>query len=242
MDVMDDVVQEMVRKRHQRRRTVLVSLSAAAVIVVAIAIGVGFIVTTNTSGPGEPPSQVPAGTANGDASGLVVSTGSVQIDLYVDYLCPECRSTEQAIAPELAALKASGKVRLVYHPVAFLDPYSKPGGYSTRAASAAACAAQSGRFEQYSTVLFDKQPAERGPGLSAAELVDAGRDAGLTGEAFASCVTSGTYIPWVKYVTDVAASRDVAVTPTVVVNGRPVDLTGSDPGLALDRAVTEAER
>lgn len=236
----DTLVREMVRKQHQRRRALLVALLAAVVILAAMVVGVG-VVRANKSAPGKAPSHVPAGAAS-DVAGLVVSTGAVRIDFYLDYLCPECRNTERAIAAQLNTLKASRRVRLVYHPVTFLDDYSRPSGYSTRAASAAACAAEQGKFEQYSTVLFDKQPAEQGPGLSAAELVAAGRDAGITGGSFTNCVNAGTYVPWAKYVSEVAASRNVASTPTVMVNGRRLDITGPDPGVALARAVLEAER
>nr|QIY96545.1 hypothetical protein HEP87_24170 [Streptomyces sp. S1D4-11] len=45
-----------------------------------------------------------------------------------------------------------------------------------------------------------------------------------------------------RYVSDLAASRKVALTPTVMVEGRRVDVTGSDPGGELTRAVTAARR
>jgi protein-disulfide isomerase len=230
----------MVLKQHRRRRALLVSIVAAVVIVAAVLVGAG-LVRANKTEPGAAPSRVPAGAAS-DKSGLVFSSGAVRVDLYLDYLCPECRNTERALASELNTLKASRNVTLVYHPVAFLNDYSSPNGYSTRAASAAACAADEGKFEQYSTVLFDKQPPERGPGLSEAQLVAAGRDAGITGDSFATCVHGGTYDPWVTYVSDVAASDKVALTPIIMVNGQRVDVTGANPGASLARAVDEAGR
>lgn len=236
----DTLVREMVLKRHRRRRALLVSLVAAVVIVAAALIGAGLVRATNSDAR-EAPRRVPAGTAS-DKAGLVFSSGAVRVDLYLDYLCPKCRDTERALASELSTLKASRNVTLVYHPVTFLNAYSSPNGYSTRAASAAACAANQGKFEQYSAVLFDQQPAERGPGLSEAQLIAAGRDAAITGGSFAACVHDGTYDPWVTYVSDVAASDDVALTPVVMVDGRRVDVTGSDPGDSLARAVDEAGR
>ncbi|MER5219414.1 DsbA family protein [Streptomyces flaveus] len=238
MQTTDVMVREMVQKRHRRRRTLLVSLVALVVVVGAALVGAGLVRANNTA-PDEAPSRVPA-DVTADKGGLVASTGAVRIDLYLDYLCPECRNTERALTPELETLKASGDVSVVYHPVAFLDDRSDPGGYSTRAASAAACAADQGKFEQYSAVLFDKQPAEGGPGLSEAQLIAAGRDAGITADSFESCVQDGTYTPWVTYVSDVAASHKVALTPTVMVNGERVEVTGSDRVAALTRAVKEA--
>ncbi|MFB8133566.1 DsbA family protein [Streptomyces mirabilis] len=236
----DATVREMVHRRQRRRRTVVVSLVAALVVVAAALVGAGLVRANNTA-PGKAPSRVPAGLA-ADKSGVAASTGAVRVDVYLDYLCPECRRTDRALTTALDSLRAHGGVSVVYHPVAFLDDRSAPAGYSTQAASAAACAADAGRFEQYSTVLFSKQPAEQGPGLSEAQLIAAGRDAGITAASFARCVEDAPYLPWVRYVSDLAASRKVALTPTVMVEGRRVDVTGSDPGGALTRAVTAARR
>ncbi|MFF2618356.1 DsbA family protein [Kitasatospora sp. NPDC058046] len=238
MQATDAMVREMVRKRHRRRRTLLVLLLAAVVVVGAALVGVGLVRASNTM-PDKVPGTVPA-QATDDKAGLLASRGKVRVDLYLDYLCPECRNTEKALAGELKTLRASGDVSVVYHPVTFLDNRSSPAGYSTRAASAAACAVEQGRFEEYTAVLFDRQPAERGPGLSEAQLIAAGQDAGITGAAFEECVRAGTYTPWVRYVSDVAASRKVALTPTVTVNGKRVEVTGADAVATLTRAVTEA--
>jgi protein-disulfide isomerase len=236
----DATVREMVHQRHRRRRTMVVSLVAVLVVAAAALVGAGLVRANNTA-PGKAPSRVPAGIA-ADKSGVAASTGAVRVDVYLDYLCPECRRTERALTAALDDLRSRGGVSVVYHPVAFLDGRSEPAGYSTQAASAAACAADAGRFEQYSTVLFAKQPAEQGPGLSEAQLIAAGRDAGITDASFARCVEDAPYRPWVRYVSDIAASRKVALTPTVTVEGRRVDVTGSDPGAALTRVVTEARR
>ncbi|CAM5495945.1 DsbA family protein [Streptomyces griseorubiginosus] len=236
----DAMVREMVHRRQRRRRTTVVSLVAVVVVAAAALVGAGLVRATNTA-PDKAPSRVPAGVA-ADKSGVAASTGAVRVDVYLDYLCPECRRTERALNSALGSLRSRGGVSVVYHPVAFLDDRSAPAGYSTRAASAAACAADAGRFEQYSTVLFAKQPAEQGPGLSEAQLIAAGKEAGITRDSFARCVEDARFRPWVQYVSDVAASRKVALTPTVTVDGRRVDVTGPDPGAALTREVTEARR
>jgi len=240
MQSTDTMVREMMHKRYRRRRTLLVSAVAGIVVVAAALIGAG-VVRANNQAPGPAPSHRPAG-ASPDKAGLTISTGKVRVDLYLDYLCPECRRTELALASEQQALAAGGNASVVFHPVAFLDDHSRPKGYSTRAAAAAACAADQGKFEQYSAVLFERQPAEQGPGLSAAQLVAAGRAAGITGNAFARCVEEARYAPWVNYVSDVGASHQVTVTPTVMVDGHRIDVTGSDPAAALEHAVTRARQ
>ncbi|NJQ01243.1 DsbA family protein [Streptomyces zingiberis] len=240
MRAADAEVREMVHRRRRRRRALAVSLGAVLAVAGAALVGAGLVRATNTA-PDEAPSRVPTGAAAGKA-GLAASTGAVRVDLYLDYLCPECRRTEQALATAVQDLVANGGVSVVHHPVAFLDDRSRPAGYSTRAASAAACAADEGKFAEYSRILFAEQPPEQGPGLGEAELVAAGREAGITGATFERCVKEARYRPWVRYVSDVAASRKVALTPTVMVEGRRIDVTGPDPAAALARAVTEARR
>ncbi len=137
-------------------------------------------------------------------------------------------------------MRERGEVRVVHHPVAFLDDRSAPAGYSTRAASAAACAADQDTFEPYTAALFDEQPPEQGPGLDTDRLVALGRDVGITGASFERCVRDGTYRPWVTYVSDVAASRGVALTPTVKVDGKRVEVSGPDRAEAFVRAVEES--
>ncbi|AJE44475.1 DsbA family protein [Streptomyces nodosus] len=233
-------VRDMVLGRRRRRRAVLVSAVAAVGLAVAALLGAG-LVRANDTDPGEAPAKAPAG-ATQDKTGIAASEGAVRVDLYLDYLCPECRNTERSLSGELEALKEKGAVRLVYHPVAFLDGYSKPAGYSTRAASAAACAADAGRFEEYTKVLFEKQPAERGPGLSERQLVLLGEEAGIEDASFGSCVRGAAHKPWVTYVSDVAAADGVSLTPTVMVDGERVDVTGGDAAGKLARAVAKARR
>ncbi len=177
-----------------------------------------------------------------DKAGLAASSGPVRVDVYLDFLCPECRRTEQVIGAELRTLEQEGRAAVVYHPVAFLDDHSAPRGYSTRGAAAAACAADLARFEQYAAVLFRRQPVERGPGLGTDALLLAGREAGITSDTFERCVRDGRYVQWVAYVSETAAAHQVTVTPTVLVDGRRLDVTGADAAAALADAVQEARR
>jgi len=234
----DAVVHEMVLRRRRRRRGRLASVLAAVVVATAAVGGIGAIEASATA-PAAAPGHVPAG-ATADKAGLVVSVGRVRVDIYLDYLCPECRIAEGSFAPVLTRLESEHEISLVYHPLGFLDSYSSPAGYSSRAAAAAACAADQGKLAAYTSVLYGRQPPERGPGLSTEQLIAAGTAAGITAPSFASCVRSGKYAAWVTYVSGVAYSKDIAVTPTVYVNGQQVDVSGTDPGSALAQAVATA--
>jgi len=166
------------------------------------------------------PGRIPAGsTPEGD--GILVGAGPVQVDAFIDFLCPFCRRFEQAAESVLAGLVSDGRARLAYHPMNFLDEASTTS-YSTRAAAASACAADQGRFLQYAHELFAHQPPEGGAGLSDAELARLSQDAGLDSDAFAASMAAGAYLEWPTFVTSRATEAGVTATPTVLVAGARV--------------------
>ena len=161
------------------------------------------------------PSRVPAG-ATREGDGVVVGDGPVLVEAFIDFQCPYCRRFELASGPALAAMVADHRISLAYHPMNFLDQASTTD-YSTRAAAASGCAADSGRFVDYAHALFVHQPPEGGPGLSDAELAGLGGAVGLTGAAFAACLSDAPYLDWPPYVTARATAAGVSATPTVLV-------------------------
>jgi protein-disulfide isomerase len=167
----------------------------------------------------------------------MIGHGPVRVDAFVDFLCPFCRRFELSSGPELAELVAAGQVSLVYHPMNFLDEASTTN-YSTRAAAASGCAADRGRFAEYSRELFVSQPPEGGPGLSDAELADLGRAAGLPAAAFDACVAEGRYLDWPSRVTERATALGVEATPTVLVAGAVVSPQARSIAAAVARAAS----
>jgi protein-disulfide isomerase len=169
---------------------------------------------------GLPPVPVPNGTTpTGD--GVVMGVGAVDIDAYIDFLCPFCKQFELMTGPLLDKLVADSAIRLIYHPMNFLDAVST-AAYSTRAGAASGAAADAGRFRDYTRALFEKQPPEGGPGLSDVQLIELGRETGITDPAFAETVRTGRYLPWPPYVTERAIARGVAGTPSVFANNVPI--------------------
>jgi protein-disulfide isomerase len=182
------------------------------------------------------PGRLPAGaTAEGD--GVVIGQGPVRIDAFIDFLCPYCRRFELSSGPALAGLVAEGRASLVYHPMNFLDEASTTN-YSTRAAAAAGCAADQGRFLEYAHALFVNQPPEGGPGLPDAELSAIGQTAGLDDAAFTGCVSDAPYLDWPPYVTARAVALGVESTPTVLVGGEPVRAEARSIAAAVAKAAS----
>lgn len=181
------------------------------------------------------PSSIPAG-ATPEADGIVVGTGPVRVDAYIDFLCPYCRLFEQNSGPALDRLVADGRIALVYHPVGFLDRLSAGTRYSTRAAAASGAAADAGSFAAFKDALFAQQPEEGGPGLSDEQLVELAAAAGIADPAFAASVAAGRYLGWSEGVTDAAVERGVDGIPTVFVAGERVDADGAAIVAAVERA------
>ncbi|MGS2646332.1 thioredoxin domain-containing protein [Streptosporangium sp. LJ11] len=182
------------------------------------------------------PVRVPAG-ASAEGDGIVVGAGPVTVDVYVDFLCPFCKTFEQTSGPALNGMVRERAISLVCHPMGFLDRLSTTR-YSSRASAASGCASDGGRFVEYTRALFAGQPPEEGPGLTDDELIELGGPAGLTGPAFGECVRDGAYLDWTAYVTRKAIERGVSATPTVLVEGTPVPATPE----AIVAAVTAAAR
>src|SRR5204863_10129589 len=103
----------------------------------------------------------------------------VVVDMYEDFQCPNCRDFEAADGATLKTWQQAGIVRLVYHPVAFLDQASSTH-YSTRALDAAASVEDSSpdAFQAFHDLLYANQPAEGGAGLPDSTLARLAAQAG----------------------------------------------------------------
>ncbi len=239
------------RSEKRRRQEAAQRLAAASIrvppkrtasrtpwIVVAVVVAVAAVVGVTVwqaRGPGE--EVAPTYTATASGAVITAGTGPVAVDVYADYLCPQCERFEERYGNELTVALNDGRITVRQHAVAILDSATEPAGYSTRAANAASCAASAGVFPAYQARLFDEQPAEGGPGLSDEQLVAFGTELGARG-GFAECVLSGANSAAVAAETEAAASDPALLsngrfgTPTVAVDGAKVDI--SDPGWLQD--------
>lgn len=163
---------------------------------------------------------VPRG-ATQDKTGIAVGTGLVDVDVYIDFQCPFCRQFELASGDAIDLLLERQMIRLVRHPMNFLDTASTTR-YSSRAAAAAAAASDARRFHAYAHTLFENQPPEGGPGLSDDQLIALGQAIGITDPLFALEVKEGRYLSWPSFVTERAFARGIGGTPSVFVQGKPI--------------------
>ena len=161
-------------------------------------------------------------------------TGPVSIVVYLDYQCPFCAQFEETNGKQIVQWVAGGIATLEVHPVALLDQYSLGSRYSSRAANAVACVADSEPDEFYlaSTALFASQPEEGTNGLTNDEIVKVVESAGVTDPAVAQCIRDESFRGWVSAATERTRSPlpnsdlpALTSTPTVLVNGQ--QYTGS---------------
>jgi protein-disulfide isomerase len=184
---------------------------------------------------GQPDSAARPAAATADGFGLAVGTGPVTVDIYLDFLCPACKQFHDASRPTMDRYLADGTVTVVYRPIAILDRLTTTG-FSTRAASAAGCAADGGAIDEFVEAMMAGQPPEGSAGLSDEEIIQIGAGAGLTNPEFGQCVRDGTYRDWVARTTDAAADRGVSGTPTVFVNNERLQLSSVDDFVAAIEA------
>ncbi|GLW30744.1 DsbA family protein [Actinoplanes regularis] len=221
------------QRAADRRRQITLWTSVTVVLVLAIA---GFIGYATLSGQDKGKLVTPS-VAVDEGTAFAVGSGPVTVDVYEDFMCPVCQHFQQQSGATLSRLAASNKITLRYHPVAILDRFSSGTEYSTRAAGAAAAAAEGGKFTEFYDVLFANQPEENSEGLSNAKIIELAKSVGLTSDKFADAVDAGTYKPWATKVTETFSARGYNSTPTIVVNGTKV--TGPDETLPTDELLTQ---
>lgn len=203
-------VRPPVKKRRSGRWFVI----GAVILVVLVVAGVAFALASQ--GKGAAVQDASSEKSKGSATAQVV------VEEYADFQCPACRRFFEGPARQLEEEYVStGKIKFVFRHYAFL------GQESRWAAEASECANEQGRFWDYYTKLFTEQGGENMGGFSKPNLQRFAGELGLDAARFNQCLTSGKYTASVFDDINQAASKGVRGTPTLFVNGQPVD-RGSD--------------
>lgn len=217
--------------------TVVVVVVIAAVIT-AVILGSQDKKEATTSGGSALPKNVAAMGA-----GLVVNPGAPAnvptLDLYEDFQCPVCARFEEIFGLQIVDLVKANQVKLVAHPLSFLDDNLRNDS-SNRAANAAACAADADKFLQYHAATFQGQPKSEGAGYTDAQLQTFATQAGLSGTALTTwqqCYSAKSHNQWVESVQTQSEKDGVNGTPTVKLNGKTLDLGG----LTRDKLAAEVK-
>jgi protein-disulfide isomerase len=250
------ILREQQRKKERRNRVLL--QGGIAVVVVAIVAGVALILA-NSFRPAGP------GPANMASDGIVigknlnaVTTPALQpgeapipstpdpagkvvdIQVYVDYLCPFCGDFDRTNTEQITQWLNSGAATVEFHPIAILTNQSAGTQYSLRAANATACVANysPNSFYNFNTSLFIDQPQEGSPGLSNDELKTLVTSSGVESPAEVNkCIDNKTFQSFMKAATARALKgpipnstvEKITATPTILVNGKQYTGSLDDP-------------
>lgn len=144
---------------------------------------------------------------------------------FSDYQCPYCRRAEDSVKEVLK--KYNGKVRLVY--MDFPLPMHQ---FALRAAQAARCAGDQGKYWQYHDALFADQSK-----LDAAGLKATAAKLGLDTKKFDECTAHDLHMDQVRKSQQEGTDVGVDGTPTFIINGRM--LSGAQPPTEFEAVIDE---
>lgn len=190
------------------------------VIVVVVGVVLLMLVPTLLSKQTKSSAKVPASVSSDRGYGIVFNADlkSVPVlDIYEDFQCPVCMQFEKLNGDYIESLITEKKATVVYHTLSFIGPDS------IRAANAAACSADQGKFLDFHKTAYANQPAENTGAWTNDALVVLGKAAGISSKAYDICVTGGQYADWVNNVANAGAKANVNSTPTVFINGKEID-------------------
>ncbi|GGW18854.1 DsbA family protein [Streptomyces capoamus] len=239
------VEREKQKAADKRRRTLIVGASVVCVLGLAAVIGVVAANAGKHEKSSAGPAVAPSGAQGKDGLAIPVGKDGAKSTLTVweDFRCPACQAFETAYRPVLHELTDAGKLRIEYHLVRLIDG-NLGGSGSLRAANAAACAQDAGKFRDYHDVLYANQPKETDDAFAGNDrLIElAGKVNGLDTPAFRKCVTAGTHDTWVNRSQQAFRSGGFTGTPTVLLGGKNIYQDQTMTPAKLKQMVEAADR
>jgi protein-disulfide isomerase len=223
---------------EQRRHRLVRALIVAAVVIVVVALVAVFVSVhnnrvRNAAINGDPTAQIKPPDLTPDGSAIVANPAAdgaaLTLDIHMDYQCPDCKMTEDAIGKALDQIVADNDALVRYHIRTFVDGIVGNDS-SVRAAIAATCADTVGKFMAYHDTVFANQPSQEGVGYTDQQLsTDFAAQAGITGDdltKFQTCYNNRQTSDVVQNMETINdANTAVKGTPTFFANGKVVDLT-----------------
>ena len=227
--------QELREKRHQQELIQRIGIIVAFVVIALIV--VGWVVLSQQPVQGiVQVTPMPHPQANANAMGD--PKAPVKLIEYADFQCPYCKQfTDDTEAQIIATYVQTGKVYFEYHSMGtFIGPESE------RAAEAAYCAGDQGKFWEMHDIIFANQGVERSGALGDSHLTAFAAKIGLDSNQFSSCFTGGKYAGKVSQDLADGTAAGVQSTPSFLLNGTLVEgaLSFTDFQTKIDAALAAA--
>ena len=213
-----------------KRDKLMGTIGAIVVAVVVIGIISAAVIAKNHKNDVKA-GELPTGVQSSDY-GVAYGTpkpGAPTLDVYEDFQCPACAAFEPTNGYRLVDLAKQGKVKLVWHPAAFLDvaratdnqAAGNPNS-SKRATAAWGCAIDAGVAAEFHKTVFANQPKTEGQGFSDITLLSLGSQVVPRSKvsAFVDCVNSGKYLQWAAASAAQFDKNGITQTPTLFINGK----------------------
>ncbi len=171
----------------------------------------------------------PVARPNADFTSMGDKNASVKVEEFSDFQCPFCG--QFALKQEPGIVKKyveTGKIQLTFIPFSFLGPES------VKAAEAAYCAADQGKFWEYHDLIFESQRGENQGAFTRNLFVQLAKDLSLDSDKFEECVDNSTHAQRVSDDLKYGQEKGVNGTPYFRVNDKLVDSS------QLEAAIEEA--
>ncbi|MFJ1895518.1 MULTISPECIES: thioredoxin domain-containing protein [unclassified Streptomyces] len=218
---------EQLKARERRRRTLIVSTAVVGVLALAAVVGV---IAANSGGKGSKdkasgPAVAPSGATGKDSLAIQVGADDAPstLTIWEDFRCPVCAQFENAFRDTIHQLEQSKQLKVEYHLATLIDG-NLGGSGSLKAANAAACAQDAGKFSAYHDILYRNQPQEADDAFGDnKKLIDLSKKVdGLDTPAFRGCVEDGTHDGWVQKSDKAFREGGFQGTPTALLNGQSI--------------------
>lgn len=187
----------------------------------------------NNPSPAQQPAQQPTPqqptvvqVSAGDAVPRGSPSAPVKIIMFSDYQCPYCSRVEPTIKQIIDTYGGNVVVYFRNFPLGFHQ-------YAEKAAEAAECAGEQGKFWEMHDKLFENQAA-----LTVDDLKKYASDLGLNTDTFNTCLDSGAMASKISKDQSDGAAAGVEGTPTAFINGKAV--VGAQPFESF-KALIDAE-
>ncbi|MFJ5706773.1 DsbA family protein [Streptomyces sp. NPDC093105] len=217
---------EREKAREKQRRVLIVTAGVVGVLGLAAVVGVIAANSGKDSDSAKAgPVVAPTGSIEGDKPAIPTGKADAPstLQIWEDFRCPACAQFENVMRDTIHELEATGALKTEYHLATLIDG-NMGGSGSLRAANAAACAQDAGKFTAYHDTLYINQPQETDDAFGKNDkLIElAAKVPGLDTPAFRSCVEDGTHDSWVEKSDDAFQAGGFRGTPSVLLNGESI--------------------
>ena len=214
--------EELKRNKKNKKRkdfTPFIIIGVVALVVVAVIVLASYKPPEKVNVPEIAKAAITEGMTMGDPN------APIKVVEFADFQCPGCGAYWQTIEPGIIAKYVdTGKVFFTYSPFSFLGAYGSDKSWdeSVKAAEAAYCANDKGKFWEYRAFLFGNQNGENQGAFARNRLIAFADKAGLDVKTFTECLDSNKYYQNVQDANTYAQGSGLTYTPSFLVNGEIV--------------------